>query len=283
MARLEQQRGVNLGTLTAPLAKRLQQLEADLTKQDRIADAKSARAYRETVAPIGEAGPASSPLAAASSSLTRAKEEAWTDVLAQVDVAKHALAGEWEMKNGHLHSGRSEWPMCELPVDYDGGNYDLKLQVERVAGASIGFFFAFRKDNSGGTVVFDYFNGGQGDRYNQMKVAGLEHLNGVMAWDGNGTQVARPQWIVPGKKYTILIQVRDEGVAVQLDDEEVIRWTGDWFQMQQRGSFHNSTNSRRVFGLGAFQCEIEVSSAEFRSVKGADGKKLPAAKGGKPT
>jgi serine/threonine protein kinase len=48
-AKLEAQRAVNLKTITDPLVTRLATLETDLTKKDRIADAKLVREYRDSL------------------------------------------------------------------------------------------------------------------------------------------------------------------------------------------------------------------------------------------
>ncbi|MEQ1840809.1 MAG: hypothetical protein ABL994_10390 [Verrucomicrobiales bacterium] len=62
----------NLTALVEPLAKRLAQLESDLAKADRIADAKTVRAYREKVGAMMAQGPkgASTPESAASTPLS---------------------------------------------------------------------------------------------------------------------------------------------------------------------------------------------------------------------
>jgi len=65
----------NLTALVEPLAKRLAQLESDLAKADRIADAKTVRAYREKVGAMMAQGPkgASTPEGAASASLSSSR------------------------------------------------------------------------------------------------------------------------------------------------------------------------------------------------------------------
>ena len=55
-AKLEATRSTNLKTLTDPLTARLKLMEADLTKKDRVNDAKQVKAYRETLSDGGEIG-----------------------------------------------------------------------------------------------------------------------------------------------------------------------------------------------------------------------------------
>jgi len=62
-AKIEAQRRTNLKTLTGPLAARLQQMETDFIKSDRIADAKTVRGYREA---LSESSPGLQPVLGAS-------------------------------------------------------------------------------------------------------------------------------------------------------------------------------------------------------------------------
>ncbi len=64
-AKIEAARAANLKGLTDPLIVRLKQLVADLTRQDRVADAKSVREYREAVekGDKGDAGETAQPVA----------------------------------------------------------------------------------------------------------------------------------------------------------------------------------------------------------------------------
>ena len=66
--KIDAARATNLKTLTEPLTLRLKQLEADLTRKDRIDDAKTVREYREKLAvasPANTVTPAAAPAAAA--------------------------------------------------------------------------------------------------------------------------------------------------------------------------------------------------------------------------
>ncbi len=74
-AKLLAKQAENLTTLVEPLAKRLAQLESDLAKADRIADAKTVRAYREKVAATMEQIPngALTPEGAASAPLSASR------------------------------------------------------------------------------------------------------------------------------------------------------------------------------------------------------------------
>jgi serine/threonine protein kinase len=61
LAKLEAARAANRKTLTDPLIVRLKQMEIDLTKQDRIAHAKTVREYREKLEAPAETKPVSAP------------------------------------------------------------------------------------------------------------------------------------------------------------------------------------------------------------------------------
>ena len=60
-AKLEATRTANLKALTDPLTTRLKLLESDLTKKDRIADAKTVKEYREGLSESDAGIPARNP------------------------------------------------------------------------------------------------------------------------------------------------------------------------------------------------------------------------------
>lgn len=229
---------------------------------------------REAAEPAGKAVPAGPPPLPATSPPV-ADADGWKDLLAVIDVEKAALAGEWALVNGELRcTAATAWPICELPVDYEGGSYDLKVSVTRGEGSQIGIHFGVRKEKFGGLVVFDYHN--SGDFYKGQKVAGLDHIAGINSWYGNPTRAVRSQWLPMGVRKTVLIQVRDEGLVVRLDDEEVIRWKGDWSQVEQREyKMISPVNGRPLFSVGPYRGLAVYHSAKIREVTGEEAKALP--------
>lgn len=204
-----------------------------------------------------------------------ANTEGWKDLLAVIDVEKAAMTGRWALVNGELCcTAATSWPVCELPVDYHGGSYDLQISVTRGEGSQIGMHFGVRKEQFGGLVVFDYHH--PSDLYKGQKVAGMDHISGLNSWYGNPTRAVRPQWLPMGVRKTVLIQVRDEGLVVRLDDEEVIRWKGDWSEVEQREyKMISPVNGRPLFSVGPYRGLAVYHSAKIREVTGEEAKTLP--------
>jgi len=199
----------------------------------------------------------------------------WRNLIPLIDPAKHAVNGTWSVQKGTLICKGSAWALCELPIDYHGGNYDLRFSVTRGEGQRLAMYFPFRKGEAAGDVFFDYFQ----NFADGMKRAGLEKLSDHKPGDPGSVFQLRAEWIPPGRKSTVLLQVRDEGIAVSLNESEVFRWSADWTKLHQQNGFEHvvfdKLNGRQVFGVGLFSCDAIYHSIEMRDVTGPEGRSLP--------
>jgi hypothetical protein len=203
--------------------------------------------------------------------------EKWQNLMPLIQPATHTIKGNWEVKDGELICKASPWALCEIPVDYQGGSYDQRVTVTRGEGEQLALFFPFRKGDAAGDVVFDYF-----DHFSDgLKRAGLESLSRQKEEDPGNLFRMKSEWIPKGKRSTVLLQVRDEGIAVSLNGEEVFRWKADWTQLHQFRGFENALadglNGRPVFGVGLYSCDAIYHSIEMREITGEEARLLPPA------
>ena len=201
----------------------------------------------------------------------------WTDVMAAIRLPQDALAGSWEVIAGELHcTADSPWPLCLLNINYPGGSYDLEITLTRGQGSGSGIHTSICKDGFGGVVVFDYFKTDR-DIHEGKKLAGLETIRGQRLGSGPASSYAlRSQWLPVGQKKTLLIQVRDVGLLVKLDQEEVIRWQGDWSDVAQGPYFSSpSSPNRPIFSVGPYRSDAVYHSIRWRQVTGDEAKSLP--------
>lgn len=207
----------------------------------------------------------------------RSESGQWRNLIPLIDPSHHTITGNWTVQNGALVCKAAAWALCELPIDYHGGNYELRFSVTRGEGQRLAMYFPFRKGDAAGDVVFDYFQGFA----DGMKRAGLENIDGHKLNDPGSVFRLKPEWIPPGQKSTVLMQVRDEGIAVSLNGKEVFRWKADWAHLHQRYGFEHvafaKLNERPVFGVGLFSCDATYHSIEMRDVNGPEGFNLPPA------
>jgi formylglycine-generating enzyme required for sulfatase activity len=194
----------------------------------------------------------------------------WKNLIPLIDPKRDGIAGGWKVENGRLYcTKRTAWSLCELPVDYKGGNYDLRFRVTRGDGRDVAIFFLFRKGITGGMVLFDHFNTNDSLVAKGVKVAGLTSVKGKPA-PHNETRRERPSWLPKGQEKTVLIQVRDEGMVATLDGEEVFRWEGNWEDVTQHENrvFSENKITRPMFGVSSHDCEAVFSAIEMREVAG---------------
>jgi predicted Ser/Thr protein kinase len=204
-------------------------------------------------------------------------KDGWTDLISGIRLPEDSLAGSWQVINGELHAAAdSPWPLCLLDINYQGGSYDLEITLTRGQGSGSGIHTSICKDGFGGVVVFDYFKTDR-DIHEGKKLAGLEAIRGQRLGSGPASSYAlRRQWLPAGQKKTILIQVREVGLLVKLDLEEVIRWQGDWSDVAQGAYFRSpSSPNRPIFSVGPYRSEAVYHSIRWRQVTGDEAKSLP--------
>lgn len=190
----------------------------------------------------------------------------WTNLLANVDVKRDTVTGDWSMENGELVSidGSASHRTLELPVAQEPKNYDLRIQVTRRKGGAA-MFFALRGDGNGAAVHFD---GWTGNRENSSEVTAV--LAGAVEEPGGKFVNPRP-FFGDLARHEILIQVRADRVAVRLDGKELLNRKGGLAGLAQSDNSFLPQGARPgpIFAVGVCGGEAVFHSIEMRSADAA--------------
>lgn len=145
------------------------------------------------------------------------------DLLAAVDVAQHAVQGEWHREGTVLVSPAGKDPsyaILMLPGDVPA-EYTLALLVERVEGRDA-LAINFPSGEHRGVVVLDSTVGGL---FADSPVSGLDRIDGRQYYQNETKRVGG---LFPRRKvYAVLCEVRKEGVRVTVDGKEILAWQGE--------------------------------------------------------
>lgn len=169
-----------------------------------------------------------------------------------VDLARHAVKGTWEERDGVLvltdapHNPRVMIPAVPL------GNYELEVTCRRTWGDST-MAIILPVASTGVAVSLDYDHG---------SASGLDRVNGESPKD-NGTRVKAVH--MKGKReYVVHSKVQVAGPAAQidvtLDGEPYIAWKGPLAALSMPK--HWQLPTPQAIGLGAF-----FSRAQFRNIR----------------
>jgi serine/threonine protein kinase len=259
LAKLDQDRTAQARALLAPYDAILAKNQLLLTQHRRLDDAVLLKNKRDEITAAWLRSPLAAPAPSAAS-------REWQNLIALVDPKRDAKSGEWKVENGALVcASRAPWALCEIPIDYHGANYDLRVSVTRGEGNELAILIPFRKGSTGGDIIFDYFAPNLRDG---LRRAGLENLPGTNLTAPDGVAVVNPMWLPRGRRRTILVQVREQTLGVRLDDVEVFRWNADWARLRQSGGVDSGLFAKRgensIFGVGIYDCEAVFHTIEMR-------------------
>ena len=189
-----------------------------------------------------------------------AVEPGWTNLLAGVDVRSDALIGEWRMENGELVSpvGKTHCAI-ELPVSNPPRSYDLRYRLtRRMEGAAL--FFAIRSGNAGASVIVDGWTGDKG-KFDEVFVGWQT------SYRNDGGDLKNPsRFFDVMKPHELLIQVREDRVAVIFDGRELLNREGGLAGLSQRDEFFLPAGLRSgpIFAVGVCVGEVVFHSIEMK-------------------
>jgi hypothetical protein len=177
-------------------------------------------------------------------------------LLAEIDPAKHAVAGRWEIRNGELWSDKTADARIEIPVR-PPAEYDYRIRFVRRDGngdvlqilAAGGRQFAWQMAGSNNTVF------------------GFATVRGQRV-ASNPTTIRRSSCFETGRMYTSTVQVRKDGVSAWLDGQPLCRWATDYADMD----LYAYWKLRDASALGLATCG---SAYAIRSVELLDAQKRP--------
>jgi hypothetical protein len=186
--------------------------------------------------------------------------DGWQDALAEFELKRHQLDGYWKLSNAGL-ANRYEigHGVVELPIS-PAGAYDLRVRLTclKDGGGHTNLLFRYR-DHAGDFLLSDY-----GSPH-----VGLGYLDGKKS-DDSGAQMSRLTRYLPlGQARELLLQVREEGLALRIDGEELFRWTGDWGRVTQDTSvIQERLAGRKVFGIYVHTQLVVVHEVAWREASG---------------
>lgn len=188
----------------------------------------------------------------------------WVDITAQVDPAKHAVAGEWTKSKDGLAVGSMTGARLFLPAK-PTGEYDFRVAFTRKSGVhSVGLFFVA----GGKQAAFEIDAWGE-------HLAGLQNIRG-QDFRTNPTRVTN-QTLQNGRRYSAELRIRRDRVEAYLDDKLLLTHRTDGADFTQPDLWKLPDTA--ALGLGAWEAETLFHRVEVRRVSGD----LPIAAASTPT
>ncbi len=185
-------------------------------------------------------------LAAAAVAPKVGRPSAWTDLLRLVDPAKDAVAGKWQLSSGELISDKAGYARISIPYK-PPDEYDLQVVLARQEGKDTVCLML-----AGSGTNFAWMMGFYGN-----KRCGFALVKGHNAGDNPTSSEGA---LKAGKDYTVLIQVRKDGVRASVDGQVVSQYKTDYKDMSMATGW--SVGNTGCLGVGSF-----ASPTVFRSIK----------------
>ncbi len=181
----------------------------------------------------------------------------WTNLLEGLDTQRNALMDAWRLQDGELLTPEPNTghQTIELSAPDPPRNYDLRVELTRHLG-SAGLVIGFRHGETGGHVVIDTIDGGNGTR-----LAAIHSVH-------NAISVRNEMFLEEKKRHTVVLEVREASVTVSLDGEILFHWPADWAKLRQSdGFFFPSTLTRPIFAVGACSSDVTFHRVHMRAVE----------------
>lgn len=181
-------------------------------------------------------------------------DPAWKDavnVLSQVDVAKDSVNGTWKMESGALKCDKGKETRLHLPYA-PGEEYDLRVVFTRQEGGEGMVHFLTYAGKSFIFVLSSDYN----------KVAAFAMVKNQPS-NANPSSVKLK--LENNRKYTLVVQVRAEGVRAFLDGKMVTEWL-DYKDITTPSGW--KFRSDTVLGLGSQNSKITYHSIDVLDQKG---------------
>ena len=178
------------------------------------------------------------------------------DLLAGVDVARDAVAGEWKTTPGGLMVSNNGFPVLlgfnyvppeEFDFEIEFTIQDGKCEVSQVlplAGTSIVWKMGWG-DQDPTSFMFGPFLDGKPSDNNARGEAWMRHPR-----------------LKPNQRYRSVVEVRRDSLRALLDGEEVLRWSGDFHRFGSETYFR--LPNPRELGLAAWKTAVLFHKAEIR-------------------
>ncbi len=173
------------------------------------------------------------------------------NLLAMADPARHAVSGAWKAEGRALVSDAGLTTRLMFPYEVPK-EYDYRVDLTRMEGASTvcliltkdGREFVMEMGWPGGEVGFAYVDG--------------KHI------DANPTGAKFP--VTNGRRYRILVQVRNRGLKAYLDGRLLISWRTDYTNVTPHSGW--VLPNKKCVGIGSHGSPTAFHAAELIEVTG---------------
>ena len=176
------------------------------------------------------------------------------NLLKSVDLDKDVIRGRWARNAaGDLQSDPGEWAVLRLPFKVEG-EYDLRVRFTRVAGR-------------GGILLMLSYGGHQfawevndsADR-GEKSACGLELVDGRSYVDPENRSTVYLDKPTPvGRPCLVVAKVRKEGVAIFIDNKQVIGFRTDYRDLSAQGDYRYGPDE---IGVATISASVALHSAE---------------------
>ena len=174
------------------------------------------------------------------------------DLIPLIDVKKNAVYGNWQIKNRELISDASPHSRIEIPYKAPE-EYDFQIVFTRQSGGN-----DVNQILAHGGHQFMWMMNGMGTSSFGLDVVGGQRPG------TNATTVKLPP-LQNGRKYTSLVQVRKNYVAVFLDGKQVGNRNTNYSDLQTIPEWR--LRDETLLGVGSFQSPTIFHSIEVAPVE----------------
>jgi serine/threonine protein kinase len=200
--------------------------------------------------PVAAPAPLPTPLTPGRPELTEEYYQAYSRavrLIPRVDPARDRVTGDWTATDGRISCGSQAFTKLRLPY-LPPDEYDLLVVVTRKTGYGDVNLLLSR-----GSTRFLWAMGAVGN-----SIFGFGTINGAWA-NSNPTTRHDPNCLVNGQVYTVVVQVRKEGLWAYVDGKLKSSWKTDYRDLSSDDDW--GLPDPRWIGLGTYE-----SPAEFRRI-----------------
>jgi hypothetical protein len=177
------------------------------------------------------------------------------DLLAQVDIEKHATTPGWTRQGDALVSPDDAYSFVRLPYDAPP-RFKLTLEVTRLSGGEESLNVVLANAAVQVMYILDGF---------KQTCSGLDTIDGKRVPQNESR---RPGIVLEDNKTSVVELVVDDGrIIASVDGQVLTDWRGDFKRL---GLFPNAPLGGRGLYVGAFQTAYRISKAELAPLGGGD-------------
>jgi hypothetical protein len=171
-------------------------------------------------------------------------------LLKMIDPSQDAAQGSWSLQNGELLCGSSSYACLQLPYA-PPEEYDLRAEFTRTEGQGpVALLLVSHKRTFGFAL----------DIKGKSR---FERVDGKIAKDNPTVKDAA---ISNGRRYTLTVQVRKDGVKAILNDNPIVEWKTDYKDLSRYTVWKLGDNT--LCGVGANNAKVMFHAIDIIEVTG---------------